>query len=288
MSPEQCLGDEVDGRTDVYAFGVVCFEALTGKPPFDADSYLALMTQHTTAERPPVSSRRPDLGRGLDDVLCKMMALDPDERFATLMAALEALATAMGETLSSTTPAVPLPRPRGAGPRATSSNTAMDASSAIGVPTSSSRAPLLIGLVVVVGVGLYWATANLGAKQQTQTASTAVASAKPIQSTPSVPTASTVTTVLAPKPTAAPITQFEVTLSTETREAKAYLGDKELGLLPGPFELEGEQGSEVTLTVKAPAHLPATVTVTLEPDQEAQVVLQPVPTKRLNDDLEEF
>jgi serine/threonine-protein kinase len=49
MAPEQCLARDVDQRTDIYAFGVVCFEALTGVIPFDAPSLLELMNMHAMA-----------------------------------------------------------------------------------------------------------------------------------------------------------------------------------------------------------------------------------------------
>ncbi|MBW2528576.1 MAG: serine/threonine protein kinase, partial [Deltaproteobacteria bacterium] len=96
MSPEQCVGLEIDRRTDIYAFGVVCFEALTGRSAFEGNSMLELLNQHTAAERPRVSQVRPDLGRAYDLPLCAMMALDAEDRPQSAGEAFEMLRNAVG------------------------------------------------------------------------------------------------------------------------------------------------------------------------------------------------
>ncbi len=80
MSPEQCFGKDVDVPTDIYAFGVVCFEALTGYAPFEADSLLSLMNMHTLAPRPNASERCPSLGTAFDEPLKRMLSIDMLER----------------------------------------------------------------------------------------------------------------------------------------------------------------------------------------------------------------
>ena len=59
MSPEQCRGLGVDHRTDIYAFGVMTHEMLTGQLPFDGESMMDLMLKHTTATPPLMSSINP-------------------------------------------------------------------------------------------------------------------------------------------------------------------------------------------------------------------------------------
>jgi serine/threonine-protein kinase len=56
MSPEQCQGHKVDGRADIYSFGVICFETLTGRVPFTGDSATAVLLAHVLHEPPPMST----------------------------------------------------------------------------------------------------------------------------------------------------------------------------------------------------------------------------------------
>lgn len=65
MSPEQLLGEEVDGRTDIYATGVLLFEMLAGRPPFVATSLGAMLAQHMTQTPPLLSALRPDVPTAL-------------------------------------------------------------------------------------------------------------------------------------------------------------------------------------------------------------------------------
>jgi eukaryotic-like serine/threonine-protein kinase len=82
MSPEQVRGSsDVDQRTDVYAFGVILYEALTGRVPFDANAYSALVLEIATGTPKRLRDLRPDLPRGLEDVVLKAMARDPADRY---------------------------------------------------------------------------------------------------------------------------------------------------------------------------------------------------------------
>jgi serine/threonine-protein kinase len=84
MSPEQASGSiELDGRSDQYSLACVCFEMLTGRPPFFGEAHRSIIAQHLTSPPPPLRSLRPDLPRGLDTALSRALAKDPDDRFAT-------------------------------------------------------------------------------------------------------------------------------------------------------------------------------------------------------------
>lgn len=91
LSPEQVEGQPVDPRTDIYSLGIVLYESLTGKVPFDADTpaATALARLHSVPVRP--RQLRPTIPAALDDVVMKALERDPDQRFvsaAQLQAAL--------------------------------------------------------------------------------------------------------------------------------------------------------------------------------------------------------
>jgi len=100
MSYEQLSGaKDVDARADVYAFGVVLYEALAGRPPFEADTLSELTIKIATTDAVPVEQLRPELPRRLADVIVRAMAKDRSARFPTmdaLLAALEPFATEHG------------------------------------------------------------------------------------------------------------------------------------------------------------------------------------------------
>jgi eukaryotic-like serine/threonine-protein kinase len=93
MSPEQCRGTGVDQRADIYAFGVMIFEVLTGRLPFDAESVVDLLVKHMTADPPSVADVS-SLPRALDAPLKRMMAKKQADRPQTAGAAMTELLAA--------------------------------------------------------------------------------------------------------------------------------------------------------------------------------------------------
>jgi len=91
MSPEQAQGRVVDARADLYSLGAVLFEALSGKPPFQADSYTALLITIVTEPAPSLAARRPDVHPGLAAFVDRAMAKDPAARFASAREMADAL-----------------------------------------------------------------------------------------------------------------------------------------------------------------------------------------------------
>jgi hypothetical protein len=83
LAPEQIGGKAVSARTDVYALGCVVYQALTGSVPFVRDDDAALLWAHLVETLPPVSQHRPDVPAGVQDVLLKATAKDPEERYAS-------------------------------------------------------------------------------------------------------------------------------------------------------------------------------------------------------------
>jgi eukaryotic-like serine/threonine-protein kinase len=100
-APEQAgaLRRPVDGRADLYSLGVVLYECLVGVPPFQAEDAGELIRLHMTATPPPVRARRPEVSAAVCAVLERLLAKDPDDRFASadeLRACLDRIAA--GET----------------------------------------------------------------------------------------------------------------------------------------------------------------------------------------------
>ncbi len=83
MSPEQFKDVSVDARSDIYSLGVVIFEMLTFRLPFEADDLGVLMAQHLMETPPSVSVLRPDIASGspLDLLIAKCLQKDPNQRF---------------------------------------------------------------------------------------------------------------------------------------------------------------------------------------------------------------
>jgi serine/threonine protein kinase len=109
-SPEQLQGEALDWRTDIYSLGVVVYELLTGRPPFEGPGAIALLAQHLREPAPAPSTIRRDLPPGVDEVLLRALAKNPAERWP---GAVE-FARALGSALD--TAPVPRTGPKSGGP----------------------------------------------------------------------------------------------------------------------------------------------------------------------------
>jgi serine/threonine-protein kinase len=100
MPPEQLLDPKsVDHRCDIWSFGVVAYELLTGVPPFDADNAVALFSAIQRADAPRMRTLRPEIPAGLDDAVHRCLQRELDARFASvteLGAALVPFGSAIG------------------------------------------------------------------------------------------------------------------------------------------------------------------------------------------------
>ena len=99
MPPEQALGREADARSDLYSWGCVFYEMVTGRPPFLGDDTVAIISQHINTAPVAPSWHNPEVPRALEALIMRCLAKDPSERPESAAAIPEALG-AIAETSS--------------------------------------------------------------------------------------------------------------------------------------------------------------------------------------------
>jgi len=95
MAPEQGMGKKVDERVDIYAFGVVLYEMITGEKPYSADTPMAVLLKHISDPVPRANQRIKDLPEAVEKILIKAMAKDPDNRFQSMQVMISAMQKAL-------------------------------------------------------------------------------------------------------------------------------------------------------------------------------------------------
>jgi serine/threonine protein kinase len=160
LSPEQCLDQDPDHRTDIYSLGVTLYEALSGKVPFTADSPLALLRQIVEVEPPDLGELKPDVDPELRTIVARMMAKDRDRRVsscAELIDELEKFLEACGasgnlvERVAASTGSPTPPRPTSAAAaeldsqptRQVSSDAIVAGATAVTAPAAATEVPLV-------------------------------------------------------------------------------------------------------------------------------------------------
>ena len=145
MSPEQARSQGVDARSDLYSFGVVLYEMLTGRVPFEADTPWMAIHQHIYEAPPPVRERNPLISEDVAQVVTKALAKEPSQRYQHAEELVQALVQTQ-QPVAASRPAAPpntLHPPQSAAPRR-------------GVSPFLLWAGGVLSVLVLLGAALLW------------------------------------------------------------------------------------------------------------------------------------
>ncbi len=303
MSPEQARGEKVDGRSDVYALGVLCHEMLTGRVPFTGESPLAVLVSHLTVAPPRASEVYPELPVELDEPILQMLHKEPSGRPATAGAAIHALVLAAeraGIVVPDGMPHLPRPpqlpasRPSTFSPHPITPEPVAETTPSAGdaarhgaldrtVSSSATRSWPLIALLVALAAGvLYLGRSALQGTSKVPAApaaalSTAGAAARTTAAVPPVvaepPTKLNDETVTSPAPVASPPRSVELLVRGAPRGARVLHAGEALGEADKPVLLPFGK-APLELTVTAPGHEPSTFSVVPDQDRASDVKLK--------------
>jgi len=302
MSPEQSRGVNVDTRTDVYSFGAMAYEMLTGRVPLEGATVMdTLMKQVSEAPQPP-SAACADVPAALDAPILRMLDKDAANRPQTLGAAIDELAAAVSSaglpvapvSATSITPSlrdgmartVPATPPISGAPVPRSAESLIGSSAEVAPP--KRRTSLWVGASVVAVIGVAGAVAFAEmhrAPPVTPATPATIASASAATTVP--PVAASVAS--APTSASASPAEVSITIRATPAGAEIFDGARSLGKAPGPFEFPRRAG-KAKLTVKAPGYVSTTLEVDTNADAEVPVALAAAPkataTSHISSDLD--
>jgi serine/threonine-protein kinase len=306
MAPEQCRSLPVDHRADLYSVGVLAYEMLTGRPPFDAENPLSILIQHVQEPPPPMAEARPDIEvpAEVEAFVLKALEKSPDRRFQTAIdVSQEAARLAAGvEGQYRKVVFVTGPRRPTVTADRSESRTVMDTAHVSVEPVNEEKRPghgRVIGFVTG-GLGVAGATVavlwGLGVFSPPPEAVPVAEPTKPVATTEAPKTVETPTTVVPATPARVTVQFRSEPAGAEVRDGADVLGttpfSRDFESRPGTrqflFRLQGfkdsvgstsfdRNGEVAVVLVKAPAATPGRKTPT--PTSTPTPTPTPVPRK---------
>ena len=252
MSPEQCMSQKnIDARTDIYSLGVILYEMVAGRRPFDGEGVYAVISMHIN--EPPVSpiAYRPDLPRDLEAIIMQALAKAPADRQESMAVLLSQLEMTRGNAAASSEALVrakldrlqPVPLSRTQQAAVPEIKTLGDTavSKQVTGKTGQARGPgrmrwVLAVAAVAVLLGLYF-VGPLGGK--------------PTASRPPAPPLTPIPVAIAPAPPPPPAapSPVEIGLDSVPTSANVYVGDVLVGTTPTTFKT-AKTGDPVEFTFR--------------------------------------
>ena len=280
MSPEQSRGVDVDTRADIYSFGAMAYEMLTGSVPFTGESVMDILMKQMTATPRLPSEVHPGLPKELDAPLLHMLEKDRDRRPKTLASAVEELTAAAnragiataGHVIGST-PSLPSSRSLPGTNELATAQTLVGATSEVGPAPARRPVALYAGVALAVGLLI-----GVGGFLATRGGNAATTVAPPASTVPAA-SAATATPPPTVEPTAQPSaavqTEITVTFTGQPKGTKVLRGAEVVGSAPGAVQLAAASGP-IELRLEAPGYVAKSIKVSGDTSSTFAETLDPV------------
>ena len=283
MSPEQCRGTRaVDHRSDIYSLGVIFYEMLAGQPPFVSEGFGDLVNMHLNVPPASARSKRPEIPLGVDALVLKMLAKNPEDRYAEMTEVQGALKASGGTHLTSSPDLVKTHHK----PSVTQTSPMGDTTFSTGtgeriLPETAGGhgKKVIVGLVAAAAVAggfIWWQNSGPPPKPVA-----VVTPPKPVAPPPPVtPTPPHPTTVAPPKVEKKIDPKVELRLASVPDGAKVVdnVDGKLLGLTP--LVLTRPRGGTLTLRFEKDGYNASTRTMALDGDRAFELTLEQKPKKK--------
>ncbi len=289
MSPEQIRGEKVDGRADIYALGVILYEMLTGRVPFDRANSVNILMAHVHEAPPPLLVTNPDadVPPALEQIVARAMAKQPDDRFASMDELLAALKGTAGEAGLSVTHSGDLAITGEHAAETGQHTTVTITGTPTGTPLSETAAegadaaPKRRGVGIAVGVAVVLGLAATGGAFVLTREDAAPAAPAPRPSEPEAAASpDEPVDTAAPEPEPQPVPTAMVSLRSTPPGATVLVGEQEYGPTPADIEWRGEdaeRGRQVNFVFQLDGYRDYSVTRVLTSDRiEVEATLEAI------------
>jgi len=290
MSPEQCRGTRtVDHRSDIYSLGVIFYEMLVGQPPFVSEGFGDLVNMHLNVPPASARSKRAEIPLALDALVMKMLAKNPEDRYAEMGEVQAALKSSGSHTIVSSpdlvkTHAKGRPPVTQTSPMGDTTFSAGVGERVDGIPGAGRGKKVALGVIAaaaIVGGFFWWQQSG----DSTNKAVAVTTPPKPVTPPPTTP-------VTPPKPGAGDsggrgvFVQTVVPKKIELRLASVPAGAKVVDNVDGellgltPLVLTRPRGGTLTLRFEKDGYNASTRTMPLDGDRAFELTLEQKPKKK--------